>query len=168
VTLQIPEDMKAIMYQTWLPELMRTLLDEIKRLPQEQREALLTRMCTTCEDMAMAGALGIQPGMSWDDYVKYIREATPPIGPWRIEQDGNTYDLIYDATIGPDGKPLCHCPLLQLGMLNEHIPFCCDSGARIAAKMIGAATGKDIESSVVVDSPLRTGAAVCQYRVRVK
>ncbi len=168
MTLQIPEEMKALMYQTWLPALAKTLLDGIRRLPDEQRSELLTQMCTTCEDLAMAGAVGIQPGMTWDDYVEYVRAAPAPIGPWRIERDGAIYDLRYDASIGPDGRPMCHCPLLQLGIIEEPLPFCCDSGARLSGKMIAAATGREVRSAEVVDSPTRTGAPICHYRVRVK
>lgn len=104
--------------------------------------------------------------MSWDDYLKYLKEAVPPIGPWTIEQDGNVFDLVYDSSIGPDGKPRCHCPLLQLGMITEAIPFCCDSGARLAVKMIAAATNKPIDKTEVIDSPSRELArrsAIIEY-----
>jgi hypothetical protein len=166
--MEIPEEVKALMHQTWLPALMTAVLEAVKELPREQRETILKKMCTTCEDLAMAGAVGIQPGMTWEDYRKYVKEAVPPIGPWTIEQDGDVFDLVYDSSIGPDGQPRCHCPLLQLGMITEAIPFCCDSGARLSAKMIAAATNKPIEKTEVIDSPSRTGASVCHYRVRVK
>jgi len=166
--MEIPEDVKALMYQTWLPALMTAVLEAARGLPREHAETILTKMCTTCEDLAMAGAVGIQPGMSWDGYLKYMKEAAPPIGPWTIKQDGDVFDLVYDASIGPDGKPRCHCPLLQLGIITEAIPFCCDSGARLAAKMIAAATNKPVEKTEVIDSPSRTGASVCHYRVRAK
>jgi hypothetical protein len=34
--------------------------------------------------------------------------------------------------------------------------------------MIAAATKKKVAKTEVIDSPARTGAAVCHYRVRVK
>ena len=168
MALEIPDDVKALMHQTWLPALMTAVLQKVKELPQEHKIAVLTGMCTTCEDLAMAGAVGIQPGMSWDDYLEYLKGTAPPIGPWTIKQDGDVFDLVYDSSIGPDGKPRCHCPLLQLGMITEAIPFCCESGARLAGKMIAAATNKPVEKTEVIDSPSRTGASVCHYRVYVK
>ncbi|MCJ7523327.1 MAG: hypothetical protein MUP21_14075, partial [Dehalococcoidia bacterium] len=86
--MEIPEEVKALMHQTWLPALMTAVLEAVKELPREQRETILKKMCTTCEDLAMAGAVGIQPGMTWEEYRKYVKEAVPPIGPWTIEQDG--------------------------------------------------------------------------------
>ncbi|MBE0480822.1 MAG: hypothetical protein IBX68_07570 [Dehalococcoidia bacterium] len=163
--MEIPDEIKAAMFQTWLPALTSSLIAGVKELPAKHRNALLTRMCTTCEDMAMAGAVGIQPGMTWEAYVKYVRDAPPPIGPWDIKQNGDTYDLVYTASLGPDGKPRCHCPLLQLGIMDDPMPFCCDSGARLAGKMIAAATGKKVRKVELVDSPSRTSAAVCHYRV---
>ena len=115
----------------------------------------------------MAGALGIQPGMSWDEYLRFVKEAPPPIGPWTIKQRDNVFDLTYDATIGADGQPLCHCPFVLLG-IREPLPECCDSGARLAAKMIASATKRAVAKTEVVDSPARTGASVCHYRVRLK
>ena len=166
-TMEIPQEIKSLMFQTWLPALMSTVLEEIKKLPEQHRGIVLKSMCKTCEDLAMGGALGIQPGMSWNDYLKFVKEAVPPIGPWTIKQDGDIYDLIYDASIGPDGKPRCHCPLVQLG-ITEPLPECCDGGADLAARMIESATSKKVEKSEVVDCPLRTGRPVCHYRVHVK
>ncbi|TET13038.1 MAG: hypothetical protein E3J81_09620 [Dehalococcoidia bacterium] len=165
--MEISEDLKALMYQTWLPALMTTVLQKVKELPQEHKMAVVTGMCTTCEDLAMAGAVGIQPGMSWDGYLEYLKGTVPPIGPWTVKQDGDVFDLIYESSTGPDGRARCHCPLVQLGM-SDPMPECCDSGARLAAKMIAAATNKPVEKTEVVDSPSRTGASVCHYRVRVK
>ena len=167
MALEIPEEVKDLIYRTWLPALMTTVFEGIKELPLKQRRAFLMRICLTCEDMAMAGALGIQPGMSWAEYVTFVKEAPPPIGPWNIKQRGNVFDLTYDATIGADGKPLCHCPFVLLG-IREPLPECCDSGARLAAKMIASATGKTVAKTEVIDSPCRTGAMVCHYRVRLK
>ena len=96
-----------------------------------------------------------------------MKEAVSPIGPWTIKQEGNVFDLTYDSSVGPDGKPRCHCPLVQLGM-SDPMPECCDSGARLAGRMIEAALNKSIDKCEVVDSPSRTGAQVCHYRVYVK
>jgi hypothetical protein len=167
LALEIPEQVRDLIYRTWLPALMTTVFEGIKELPPKQRKAFLMKICLTCEDMAMAGALGIQPGMSWAEYVKFVKEAPAPIGPWTIKQKGNVYDLTYDATIGEDGKPLCHCPFVLLG-IREPLPECCDSGARLSAKMIAAATKKPVSKTEVIDSPCRTGAMVCHYRVRLK
>ena len=166
--MEIPDDIKALMFQTWLPALVTTLLAEIDKLPREHKEQLLTQMCITCEDLALAGALGCQPGMSWDDYCTFIKEATPPIGPWTIDKEGNTYDLYYDCTVGPDGKPRCHCPLVQLGMIARQNPFCCEGGARISGRMITSATGEEVDHAETVESAAKTGSMVCHYRVRTK
>ena len=167
MALEIPEQVRDLIYRTWLPALMTTVFEGIKELPPKQRKAFLMKICLTCEDMAMAGALGIQPGMSWADYVKFVKEAPAPIGPWTIKQKDNVCDLTYDATIGEDGKPMCHCPFVLLG-IREPLPECCDSGARLSGKMIAAATKKTVSKTEVIDSPCRTGASVCHYRVRLK
>ncbi len=167
MALEIPEDIKDLIYRTWMPALMTAMFEAVKALPPKHRKAVLKSVCVTCEDMAMAGALGIQPGMSWDEYVKFVKEVPPPIGPWTIKGKDNVYDLSYEATIGEDGKPLCHCPFVLLG-IREPLPECCDSGARLAGKMMAAATGKTVTKTEVVCSPARTCAAVCHYRVRLK
>ncbi|UCG83193.1 MAG: hypothetical protein JSW38_13695 [Dehalococcoidia bacterium] len=167
MALTIPDDIKEAIYGTWLPALMTTVLKGINELPQEQRENLLTKICTTCEQLAMAGALGIQPGMFWEEYLDYLKTVPAPIGPWTVKQDGDVYDLIYDCTIGDDGKPQCHCPLVQLGMMEPN-PYCCDSGARLSGMMIGGARNKQVEKVEVIDSAARTGARICHYRVKLK
>ena len=169
MALEMPEDVKEMVYKAWMPALMTTVFEAISELPSKQRKAILTKICVTCEDMAMAGALGIQPGMSWRDYVKFVKEAPAPIGPWTIKKskEGDVFDLTYDATIGDDGKPMCHCPFVLLG-IREALPECCDSGARLAGKMIASATKKKVVKTEVIDSPCRTCARVCHYRVRVK
>lgn len=169
MALEMPEDVKEMVYKAWMPALMTTVFQVIKELPARHRKRMLDRICLTCEDMAMAGALGIQPGMSWDDYVKFVKEAPAPIGPWIIKKNesGDVFDLTYDATIGEDGKPVCHCPFVLLG-IREALPECCESGARLAGKMIASATKKKVIKTEVIDSPARTGCAVCHYRVRVE
>jgi hypothetical protein len=167
MALEIPAEIKDAIYKAWLPALMTALLAGVKELPAEQKGALLTKMCVTCEDLAMAGAVGIQPEMSWDEYLEYLKTVPPPIGPWAVEQDGDVYDLVYDCSIGEDGRPQCHCPLVQLG-IAEPEPYCCDSGARLSGRMIGGAKNKPVEKVEVVDSAARTGARICHYRVRLK
>jgi len=164
--MEIPEEVKDLMYSTWLPALVTSVLNAVKALPHEYRSKVLTEMCTTCEDLALAGAVGCQPGMNWDDYVEFLKGKAPPVGPWTVKHDGDTYDLIYDASTGKDGKPRCHCPLVLLGIMDPE-PECCESGARLAGRMIEGATNKKITSTEVIDSPCRTGAKVCHYRVRV-
>jgi hypothetical protein len=167
MALQIPEEMKDLMYKAWLPALMTSVISGINELPAEQRNTLLTKMCTTCEDLAMAGAVGIREGMSWDEYLEYLKAVPAPVGPWTVKQDGDVYDLIYDCTIGEDGKPQCHCPLVQLGMMEPN-PYCCDSGARLSGLMIGGAKNSPVEKVEVIDSAARTGASICHYRVKLQ
>ena len=167
MSIEIPEEVKNMMYSAWLPALMTSVLKEVNDLPPEHRSKVLTGMCTTCEDLALAGAVGCQPGMSWDDYVRFLKGTVPPIGPWEVKHEGDTYDLIYDASIGEDGKPRCHCPLVLLGIMDPN-PECCDSGARLAGRMIEGATQEKITRTEVIDSPCRTGASVCHYRVHIK
>lgn len=167
MTLPISEDVKLLMYSTWLPALMSAMLEEIKGLPADHRGHLLRRMCVTCEDLAMGGAVGIRPGMSWEEYVAFLHELPAPVGPWTVTQTAGVYDLVYDCSIGEDGRPRCHCPLVQLG-ITAPLPQCCDSGARLAGRMIEAATGKPAAKAEVVCSPLRTGAATCHYRVHLR
>lgn len=167
MALEIPEDMKDAMYRAWLPALMTTVIAEINKLPQEHKNTLLTKICTTCEELAMAGAVGIQQGMSWDEYLEYLKTVPAPVGPWTVKQDGDVYDLVYDCTIGDDGKPQCHCPLVQLGIMEPN-PYCCDSGARLSGMMIGGARNRPVEKVEVIDSAARTGARVCHYRVKLK
>jgi len=167
MTLQMSEDIKGLMYRTWLPALMTAMLEAIKELPAEHRDSLLRRMCVTCEDLAMGGAVGIRPGMSWEQYVAFLHELPAPVGPWTVTHTAGVYDLVYDCSIGEDGRPRCHCPLVQLG-ITAPLAQCCDSGARLAGRMIEAATGKTAAKAEVVGSPLRTGAATCHYRVHLR
>ena len=91
MTLLISEDVKLLMYSTWLPALISATLEEIKRLPVGDRDRLLRRMCGTCEDLAMSGAVGIRPGMSWEEYVRFLRELPPPVGPWTVRQSASVF-----------------------------------------------------------------------------
>ena len=167
MTLPISEDVKLLMYSTWLPALMSTMLETTKGLPAEHRDRVLHQMCKTCEDLAMGGAVGIRPGMTWDEYLKFLQELPAPMGPWTVRRTDNVYDLEYRCSIGEDGKPRCHCPLVQLG-ITAPLPQCCDGGASLAKRMIEAATGKTVARAEVIGSPLRTGESVCQYRVQLK
>jgi hypothetical protein len=167
MALEIPDEVRGAIHQAWLPALMTALLADIRELPQEHREALLTKMCTTCEDLAMAGALGIQPGMSWDQYVEFLKGTIPPIGPWNVRRDGDVYDLVYDSSVDEQGRPRCHCPLVQLGMMEPNA-FCCSGGTRLAGRMIEGAAGRPVARAELIDSPLATGKGVCHYRVHVK
>lgn len=166
-SLPISEDVRLLMYSTWLPALMTTMLEAIEELPAKQRDRLLSRMCRTCEDLAIGGAVGIRPGMNWEEYLKFLRELPAPMGPWSISRTDDTYDLEYGCSIGEDGRPRCHCPLVQLGMTTP-LPQCCDGGASLAGRMIEAATGKPVLKAEVVASPLRNGETVCHYRVHLK
>lgn len=170
MSLEITEETKGLMYSTWLPAITTTVLEGIKGLPAKHRKAILTNMCDTCGNLAMAGAVGIQPGMSWDEYVKFLEEAAPPIGRWAIKRSGDVFDLVYETSIGPDGRPRCHCPLILLGMIAQQFPECCasGSGARLGAHMIEAATRKPVAKATVIDCPTKTGASVCHYRVWLK
>jgi hypothetical protein len=167
MTLPMSEDVKLLMYSAWLPALMSAMLEEVKELPAEHRDRLLRRMCGVCEDLAMGGAVGIRPGMSWDEYVSFLHGLPSPVGPWTVTQAAGVYDLLYDCSIGEDGRPRCHCPLVQLG-ITAPLPQCCDGGASLAGRMIEAATGKPVAKAEVVGSPPRTGALVCHYRVHLR
>jgi hypothetical protein len=166
MTLPMSEDVKLLMYSTWLPALMTAMLEEVKELPAKHRDRLLRRMCGVCENLAMGGAVGIRPGMSWEEYIKFLHELPPPVGPWTVTHTAGVYDLLYDCSIGEDGKPRCHCPLVQLG-ITAPLPQCCDGGASLAGRMIEAATGKPVAKAEVIGSPPRTGAPVCHYRVHL-
>jgi hypothetical protein len=166
MTLPISEDVKLLMYSTWLPALMSTILEAVKELPAKHRDRLLRQMCRTCEDLALGGAVGIRPGMSWEEYLKFLQELPAPVGPWTVSRTDDVYDLEYGCSIGEDGKPRCHCPLVQLG-ITAPLPQCCDGGASLAGRMIEAATGKPVAKAEVVASPLRAGASVCHYRVHL-
>ena len=167
MALTIPDDIKDAIYRAWLPALMTAVMTGIDELPTQQRENMLTKICTTCEEMAMAGVLGIKEGMSWSEYLEYLKTVPAPIGPWTVTQDGDVYDLVYDCSMGEDNRPQCHCPLVQLGMMKPNA-YCCDSGARLSGMMIGGARNRPVEKVEVVDSAARTGARVCHYRVKLK
>ncbi|MEE8471370.1 MAG: hypothetical protein V3S51_08580 [Dehalococcoidia bacterium] len=167
MALEIPEDIKGLVYSVWLPRITSTVLEGVKELPVEQRDHILGKMCKTCEDLAMAGAVGIQPGMNWEAYQEFVKGLPPPMGPWTIERAGDVFDLVYGASVGEDGKPQCHCPLVQLG-ISEPSPECCSGGAGLAANMIEAATNRAVAKAEVIASPLRTGDPVCHYRVHLK
>jgi hypothetical protein len=167
VGLEIPEEVKVLMYQTWLPAVMTSVLEIVKKLPEEQKSAVYTALCKTCGELAMAGALGPQPGMSWDQYAEFLEGTTPPIGPWKVKCAGKVYDLFYEASVDENGNAVCHCPLIHLE-IGDPLKQCCDSGAELTGCMIGAVTGLEIDKFEVVKSPIRTCDSCCHYRVTVK
>jgi hypothetical protein len=166
MAMQISEEIKSLMCGTWLPAIMATVLQGVKELPVQHRNLILTKMCTSCEDLAMMGAVGIKSGMSWDEYVKFLEGLPPPIGPWTIKRTGDIFDLFYECSIGADGRPRCHCPLVQLG-ITEPLPECCSGGADLAGRMISTATSKLVAKAEVIGSPLRNGESFCHYRVHI-
>ena len=163
------DELKAECCKLTLPAMMTAILEKVSELPDEYRLPIYDAMCKAgCEDPAIEGGfLRIQPGMSWDEYVAHLKMIPAPIGPWTIEQNGDVFDVYYEASIGDDGKPLCHCVLYHLG-ITEPIKECCPGGARVSAAMIETALNKDVAEADVVETVARDGASACHWRVRLK
>ena len=159
------EEIKSLIYTTWLPRITGGLLQGVRELPPEHRDHVMMRMCGVCAPLAV-WALGVRSDMSFEEMAELLTNLEPPLGPRTIERVGNIVHSTYHCSVDQNGKPVCECPVVKLGMV-EPFPELCSCGANMAAyylESIGIPTAK----SELMGSPLTTGEPFCQYVVHLK
>jgi hypothetical protein len=158
-------EIKELIYKEWVPRILAGVLQGVRELPPEHRDYVMMKMAKTCADMAV-WALGIRPEMSFEDLKKHLTDLEPPMGPRTIERVGKIVHSTYHCSIGDDGKPVCECPVVKMGIM-EPFPELCSCGANMAAyyfETIGMPTAR----SELMGSPNTTGEAACQYVIHLK
>jgi len=161
---EMPQAIKELIYKEWLPRIVAGLLEAVRELPPEHRDHVLKGMSNACGSMACV-VCGIRPDMSREEYLKHMRELPPPLGPRTIEWIGDLVQVEYHVPI-VDGRPVCQCPMVMLGMI-EPFPELCICSANVGACFIEAYTQKPTAKAELIGSP-HSGLQSCQYRVYLK
>jgi hypothetical protein len=160
------EEIKGLIYTEWLPRVMAGLLKGVTELPPEHREHVMMRMSRACGAMAV-WALGIRPDMTFDELVKHLSELEPPMGPRTIEKVGDVVHSSYHCSVDENGKPICECPVVKLGMV-EPFPELCSCGANMAAQYLETIGMGPIAKSELMGSASTTGEPFCKYVIYLK
>lgn len=158
-------EIKELIYKEWVPRILAGVLEGVRELPPEHRDNVMMKMAKTCSAMAV-WALGIRQGMTYDEMVKHLTHLEPPLGPRTIQRVGNIVHSTYHCSIGEDGRPICECPVVKLGIM-EPFPELCSCGANMAAhylETIGIPTAR----TELMGSPNTTGEPFCQYVIHLK
>ncbi len=162
---EMPEAIKDLIYREWLPRVMAGVLKAARELPPEHRDHVLKGMSDACGPMAVE-VCKINPDMSKDEYLKYMSELPPPLGPRTIEWINDLVQVEYHPPKGSDGRPICQCPLIQLEMV-EPFPELCICAANTGACFVEAYTQKPTASVELIGS-IHSGFQSCRYRVHLK
>jgi hypothetical protein len=160
------EEIKGLIYSEWLPRIMAGVLKGVRELPPEHRDHVMMRMSEACGAMAV-WAVGIRPDMTYDEMVKHLSELEPPLGPRTIQKVGDVVHSAYHCSLDENGRPICECPVVKLGMV-EPFPELCSCGANMTAQYLEAIGMGPVAKSELVDSPLTTGEPFCRYVVYLK
>ncbi len=160
----MPPEIKELIYKEWLPRVMAGALKAARDLPPEYRDRILRGMSDACAPMAVE-VCGIRPDWSLDEYLKHMTELHPPLGPRTINWTGDVVEIDYHPPRDADGRPVCQCPVIQLGMA-EPFPELCFCSANTGAKFIEAYTQKPTAGVEVIGS-LHSGLQSCRYRVHL-
>jgi hypothetical protein len=160
---EMPEEIKDLIYKQWLPHTVRGLIEGVKELPKEYRDQVWKKMSEGCSVLGTP-VLGITPGMGLEAYKKHASALQPPLGPRTIEQMGDVIQIDYHHPLDKDGKPVCHCPLVILGMIEPFPELCCCS-VNLGASYVETAMGKPCAKAELIASPLTTGDSVIRYLV---
>ena len=161
---EMPPEIKELIYKEWLPRVMAGALKAARELPPEYRNRILKGMSDACAPMAVE-VCGIRPDMTREEYLKHMTELDPPLGPRTIEWTGNTVEVDYHPPRDAQGKPVCQCPLIQLGMV-EPFPELCFCSANTGASFLEAYTRKPAASVELLGS-LHSGLQSCRYKVHL-
>jgi hypothetical protein len=161
---EMPPEIKDLIYKEWLPRVMAGALRAASELPPEHRDHILKGMSDACAPMAVE-VCGIRPDMSLDEYLKHMTELDPPLGPRTIDWSEGVVEVDYHPPRDAAGKPVCQCPLIQLGMA-EPFPELCLCSARTGARFIEAYTQRPTASVELLGS-IHSGLETCRYRVHL-
>jgi hypothetical protein len=161
----MPEAIKDLIYREWLPRIMAGALKAVRELPAEHRNHVLKGMSDACGPMAVE-VCGIDPNVSKEEYLKYMTELPAPLGPRTIEWINDLIQVEYHPPKGEDGRPICQCPMIQLGMV-EPFPELCICAANTGACFVEAYTQKKA-SGVELMGSIHSGQQSCRYRVHLK
>ncbi len=165
VAQEMPEAIKDLIYKEWLPRVIAGVLRAVREIPPEYRDHVLKGMSNGCGPLAVQ-VCKISPDMSRDEYIKYMSELSPPLGPRTIEWIDDLVQVDYHTPRGDNGQPVCQCPLIQLGII-EPFPELCICGANVGACFIEAYTQKPTARVELLGSP-HSGMQSCRYRVHLK
>ncbi|UCG84109.1 MAG: hypothetical protein JSW38_04655 [Dehalococcoidia bacterium] len=163
---EMPEEIKDWMFKYWLPRLVAELLKAVKELPQEQRDRILMRMGNACAPIAIEG-IGIKPGMGMEAYKSYMTSLPSPIGPRTIDCEGDVLYHTYHAPKGEDGRPMCMCVLVQLGIEEPSAELCRCCAAPVIAYMTETGTGRSVAKVDMLGVP-PSGDECCRFRVHLE
>ncbi len=160
------EEIKGLIYTTWVPRMLAAVLGAVRELPPEQRDFVMMRMSQACAPLAV-WALGIRPEMTYDELVKHLTELEPPLGPRTIERVGDVVHSTYHCSTDEKGNPICECPIIKLGIM-EPFPELCSCGANMAAQYLDAIGMGPVAKTDLVDSAMTTGTPFCRYVMYLK
>ncbi len=159
------EEIKGLIYTTWVPRMLAAVLQAARELPPEHRDFVMMRMAKACAPLAV-WALGIRPEMTYDELVKHLSELEPPLGPRTIQRVGDVVHSWYHCSTDEEGNPICECPVIKMGIM-EPFPELCSCGANMAAQYLET-IGMPVAKTELTDSALTTGAPCCRYVMYLK
>jgi len=158
-------EIKDLIYKEWVPRILAGVLGAVRELPPEQRDFIMMKMSETCASMAV-WALGIKPEMTYKQLEKHLTDMEPPMGPRTIQRVGNIIHSTYHCSIGDDGRPICECPVVKMGIM-EPFPELCSCGANMASYYFET-IGMPTSHTELMGSPNTTGEPACQYVIHLK
>ena len=160
------EEIKGLIYATWVPAMLAAVLQAVRELPPEHRDFVMMRMAKACGPLAV-WALGIRPEMTYDELVKHLTELEPPLGPRTIQRVGDVVHSSYHCSKDEQGNSICECPIIKLGIM-EPFPELCSCGANMAAQYLEAIGMGPVAKTELTDSALTTGSPFCRYVIYLK
>ena len=161
----MPPEIRDMIYREWLPRVMAGALKAVRELPPEHRNHVLRGMSDACSPMAVE-VCGIRPDMSRAEYLEHMTKLPPPLGPRTIDWEGDVVEVDYHPPVDADGRPVCQCPLIQLGMA-EPFPELCFCSANTGAAFLEAYT-REPTAKVELLGSIHSGMPSCRYRVHLK
>ncbi len=162
---EMPPDIKEMIYEEWLPRIAAALIKGVKELPPKHRDSVLREMSKACGPMAVM-VCGIDPKMSRNEYIKHMTNLPPPLGPRSIKWTKDILEVDYKPPKDNEGRPVCQCPMVMLGMI-EPFPELCICSANVGASFIEAYTQKSATKAERIGS-IHSGLPSCQYRVYLR
>ena len=163
---EMPQEIKELIYNQWLPDALDGLLEGVRDLPPEYKDIVWKKMSKGCGILGTP-VLGITPGMGLEAYKEHASALQPPLGPRTIEQIGDVVIVDYHHPLDKDGKPVCHCPFVILGMVKP-FPELCNCSVNLGASYIETAIGRPVAKVELLASPLTTGDSYIRYAVYLK